>query len=239
MPKAKKEEKVEEAEVLNLAKLEKEKDEKIVAIEKDVAELVKGVDTVVIQTAEQQTEAIDILTKIKSRLKRIEDLRKFFVQPLNDTVKKYNNQFKLQTEPLEKAEKILKAGLLNYQNWKDEQDRIEAEKRRQEEAKRQAELAKEAEELGMPTPAPAPITAPEPEPETTVRASEGKITYQTFWNFQVEDMDKLPKKFKDQLIQLAIEKGLLDAIVRNAIKEGITEIPGVKIWQDRRIASSR
>jgi hypothetical protein len=228
----------EESEVLDLKKLEKEKDEKIVAIEQDVAQLIKGVDAVVIQSDPQQTEAIDMLSKIKGRLKRIEDLRKFFVQPLNDTVKKYNNQFKLQTEPLEKAEKVLKAGLLNYQNWKDEQARIEAEKRRQEEAKRQAELAKEAEELGMPAPAPAPIAVTEPDPDTTVRASEGKITYQTFWNFQVEDMEKLPKKFKDQLIQLAIEKGLLDSIVRNAIKEGITEIPGVKIWQDRRIASS-
>jgi thiamine pyrophosphate-dependent acetolactate synthase large subunit-like protein len=154
-------------------------------------------------------------------------------------VKKYNNDFKGKQEVYLQLEKKLKSALGAYAMKKE----AEARKLREElEAKAKADLEKaqkEAEKKGLPAPIAqdlAPILPPEP--EQTVRTEAGKVTYKDAYCFEVEDANKMPLKYRKQVFALAVEKGLVDRVVRDALKEGVTEIEGVRIWKEKQVASS-
>ncbi len=101
---------------------------KITAIATDVQELSKEISIVVVKDSATEQQAIDFLGAIKSRSKRIEELRKFFTQPLNDQVKAINNKFKLQLEPLADLEEKLKSALVKYADEKERLAKIEADR---------------------------------------------------------------------------------------------------------------
>jgi len=224
---------------LDLKKLDAERVEKLVAIDKDVSAILKRAEVVVIGNEQQEKEAITLLSEVKGRFNRIEDVRLYFTKPLNEIVKKYNNDFKGKQEVYLQLEKKLKSALGAYAMKKE----AEARKLREElEAKAKADLEKaqkEAEKKGLPAPIAqdlAPILPPEP--EQTVRTEAGKVTYKDAYCFEVEDANKMPLKYRKQVFALAVEKGLVDRVVRDALKEGVTEIEGVRIWKEKQVASS-
>ena len=79
-------------------------DEKISLIHQDSLQLKNEVAEFKVVDETSQRTAVEILAKIKKRLKRIDDLRTEFVKPLNDQVKKINNMFKMEAEPLAELE---------------------------------------------------------------------------------------------------------------------------------------
>lgn len=115
-------------------------------ISTDANQFIGSLKGFVVTNPDNQLICIDALSKIKARLKRIDELRKEFVTPLNDQVKKINNMFKAQSEPLEAFEVQLKATLKTYMDEQDRLARIEAEKLRQEQAAKEAAERKAAEE---------------------------------------------------------------------------------------------
>lgn len=123
-----------------------ELDQKLVAIETDLKEFSSQVQIIEVKDTESEQQAITFLSAIKARYNRIEQLRKFFVQPLNDQVKAINNKFKLQTEPLAKLEDKIKSALILYVEEKErlaqeEADRLRAEQEEKERIDRE-KLAK-------------------------------------------------------------------------------------------------
>ena len=108
-------------------------------------------------------------------------------------------------------------------------------------AKREKEIEK-AEAKGKPAPVtPVPIIERQ---EATVKTDEGKSTAKKIIKFEIEDAEKLPKKYRDQIFAKAVEKGIADQIMRPQMKLGleisrdeksgevVTKLKGVKVWED-------
>lgn len=113
---------------------------KLAEIQKDTTSLVEVVNSLKIKTAEDMTSATQMLTKIVSRKKRVEELRVFFVKPLNDQVKAINLEFKSVSAPFATMEADIKNKMIDYR--KIEADKLEA-KREKERIKKQKEWEKE------------------------------------------------------------------------------------------------
>jgi chromosome segregation ATPase len=111
-----------------------------------------------IDSPEMYQIAADELASIKGKLNRLDTQRKSITGPLDVAKKAVMDLFRRPTEILENAERIVKSGMLNYNNQQraiqqeaDRKARAEAEeerKRQQEEAARKREEAKAAEEAG-------------------------------------------------------------------------------------------
>lgn len=113
----------------------------------------------VIATPEDYAMAGEELQSIKGRLKSLETQRTGIVGPLNNALRAINALFKQPTEVLEEGERLWKQKMLAFKN---EQDRIAAEARREaeekaaaerkaieDEANRQAAIAKEAADAAL------------------------------------------------------------------------------------------
>ena len=66
----------------------------------------------------------------------------------------------------------------------------------------------------------------EPEESTSVRTAEGTAYLQNRWTFELEDLAMVPADF----LMLDEKK------VRAAIKAGVREIPGLKIFEQKSMA---
>lgn len=117
-------------------------------------------------------------------------------------------------EPLKKAEKETRRLIEEYVNEKERQRR-EAERKRLEEQRQQQEA--EGEQQAEPEPAPEP----EPEPPKT----EGVTFYET-WQYEIEDPTQIPREY------LQVDEKKIRQYVQ-AMK-GDAEIPGVKIWKEKK-----
>lgn len=114
--------------------------EKITLIEKDVKSVIEYVESLKVIDQASKNGAVEMLAKIKSRIKRIDFLRHEFVDGLNAQVKKINNTFKMQIEPLEKMENVLKVAITKFMEEEERKARAEAERvRKEQEAKEKAE----------------------------------------------------------------------------------------------------
>lgn len=183
--------------------------------------------------------AAKFLGDLKGEIKRVEDMRKDLTTGLNHTLKQINSSFKMRSEPLTKAEVIVKKKLGVYL---DEQERIA----REAEAKAQAE--KDAAEKKARDEAAAAKKAGDKEAEekakaeaeaiksqevvveaapTAVRTDAGLVSSKKVWTFEIEDASKVPDSFK-----VVDEKA-----VRKAVSDGEREIPGIKIFQKTQIAT--
>lgn len=94
----------------------------------------------------------------------------------------------------------------------EERERLEAEQRKLDEQK---QAAKEAEAISVQAPA-------LPKKETVVRTAHGAAHTRKVWKFEVESTDEIPREYL-----MADEKK-----IRAAVKNGVRNIPGVKIFQN-------
>ena len=164
--------------------------------------------------------ATDVLSILKRAKTRLESARKFFVQPLNDHVKKINGIFKAFVSPIDEADVALRVKVLDWQTaererrWK-QQAAIDARARREQE-KREAKAAAQAKPA--PPPPPRRIVAPV---ATSSAGIVGKSATRKVWAFEVEDVAKVPLHY------LRVDV----VAINEAIRNGIREISGVRIYQ--------
>jgi hypothetical protein len=160
-------------------------------------------------------DANDILKKIAAGLKVIEDKRKSFTAPLNQSLKEINATFKQMTEPIETAKKDLTSRLMAWRNA--EQARIRAEQeaaQREEERRRKIQEAHKAKghevkETITPVEKPMPFAMN----DTTKTRKQ--------WTYEIINETQIPREYL-QVNGPAITK---------AIRDGEREIPGVKIYE--------
>ena len=237
---------------------------KISIIKEDVTKFSKSVETFVVSDAETQTKAIDFLSQIKVRLKRIEALRKEFTVPLNDQVKKINNMFKAQSEPLAELEVKVNSTLKTYmdeearkaqieadrlykikkdkedaeakkiQDAQDEADRLREEADKTKDAKEKARLEKEAKEADA-----KQEEATEALEQTELQTVEApKKSVRTESGMATR---KMVWKWKVvdyiKLRKAHPELFLLDEKAMNKmVSEGERDIPGVDVFQESQLA---
>ena len=163
----------------------------------------------------QADEANEILTKINFGLKQIEAKRTSFTAPLNQSLKEINASFKNMVGPIKFAKDELTSRLMAWRGQEQARIRAEREKAVREEERRQkikdaheAKGHKVKEEI-------TPVAKPMP--------------------FSVNDTTKIRKDWKHEIMdETHIPREYLmvngPAITR-AIRDGVRDIPGVKIFQ--------
>jgi hypothetical protein len=163
--------------------------------------------------------AVSMAGQAKQLYNRIEKQRKDIVEEPNRFVKTVNAFCKDYQSRLEKIERTLKQKISDYR-YQIELARREQERRAQEETKKlQAALDKEAKEKGVDSIKVAPVVVPEA--ETVVRTEEGSSYEVSVWICEVVEPGSVPREYCEPV------KKLLD----NAVKMGVREIPGCKIYE--------
>lgn len=147
----------------------------------------------------------------------LEERKKFFVTPLKDHVKRIEAELKLVTGPLTQADAIIRGKVVDWRIKVEEIARKEeVELRRKAEAKQKKQEEK-ALAKGEDPPPPPPV------PTVEVPKTTGGITMVKTWTYGIEDIGKVPKEYKSEV---------LDSVsVMQAIHRGVREIPGLRIYQ--------
>lgn len=200
----------------------------LVAIQKDQSNLIEAIKCVKVESDKDIEKYSEILVQIKARIKRIEEKRTEYVKPMNDQVKKINADFKQVSEPYINIERSIKTAIAEYL---DEKRRIEAEWVKKEEEERQARAKEYAKETGVPK---QEILAVMDKPEvignpTTIKTENSKIVNKLVKKFEIVDANLVPVEYK-----IVDER-----LIRQAINQGKSEIPGVRIWEETQVSSFR
>lgn len=192
--------------------------------------------------------AAEVLGRIASTKKSIKEARLRVTRPLDESKKAAIDLEKAILEPLEPVDRTLRAGLGNYQaeqqrKIREEQERIDRE-RREAEAKARAEAeaaarkaaeateeeAEEAEAEADLARARELVKKAEPKQEVLpagpTKAASGTASTRMVWKATVTDEAKVPREFL-KVDTVAINK---------AVREGVREIPGVKIEQEPEVS---
>lgn len=226
----------------------------LVEFKKEGVSVNKKVDNLVVTNNEEMGVASEMLTSIRNVLKNIEAKRKSYVQPLNDQVKMINADFKTAMEPWEEMSKIVKEKIGGHV---EREHKIQAEKDRKKEEKENKRLAKIAEKEGISkakaqakldaeaeekenkaiqvivdregiTFAQAKKKFHAPDSDTSVINEKARVVTRQVVKFEVVDSNKVPDQYK------VVKEDLIRKVVTG--KDGLRDIPGVKIWVDTEVA---
>ena len=162
---------------------------KTLALRQEAAGIVAEAETLnVIPTTLSQAAAL--AGRITSGLKRLEEQRKFLVQPLNDHVTRINNAFRTWREPLEAARKSLDGRVIDCHRGQEAQV---------------AETRAAVAWLGEPSTAVVPVVA------QAVRAQGGTLTVKRVWTFEIQDAAAVPEQYKlvnEVALRAAVKSGV-------------------------------
>lgn len=168
---------------------------------------------------DELTRASEFLVAIKKHKDRLEETRRWLVGPLNKQVRDINARFRQYAEPLARADRIVREKVLAYRREQEESQRKEREALQALADEAREELAEQAAEMGLPE-VPAPVV-PGPEVRRTVRVDGGAVTTRKYWTFEIVEAEAIPREYL---------KPDTDKIAA-AVKAGVREIPGVRIFQ--------
>jgi len=182
----------------------------IQALEKEVSPLITEAGSYKIDSVEAVDNASLFLRKLKDAENNLEAKRVTFTAPLNQSLKAINDTFRQLRTPIEQARMVLTNAILA---WK----RAENERLAKEEARRRAIQESHAEK-GHEVSAPVVLERPE--------AKIGNTQTVKVWTFGIVDIAQIPDAYK--LVN--------ETAVRQAIREGVREIPGVRIFQEERLS---
>lgn len=237
--------------------------DKLAIIQKDSSGMLATVKAMVIKTPEQMTEAVNMLTSINARRKRIEELRVFFVKPLNDQVKSINLEFKGVSEPFFEMECGIKNRMGDYRKieadkiakereaerikkekkWKIEQAKLEKKREREAEKERKRlaklDLSKKDEKKELKR-----IKTEQNEQAEEDAKEEIDFDDNDFKQDKTVHSDggsiKVRKKWSYKIEnekQVPKEYMKIDEVeIRKAIRKGVRVIKGVDIFEDETIA---
>lgn len=189
----------------------------IAVIRREAGSLVDTAHSLVISDEGSAITANDLLTFVATAKKKLEAQRVFLVKPLNDHVKNINAEFKEWVKPLDKADKVVRGKMLDFQR-EQEALRIEVERL---EAERLAAIPDDlnealAEDLpDLPTPV-----------SRTIEGSQGSTSVRKTWAYEVLDEGLVPREY------LTVDEGA----ILLAVREGARDIPGVRIYQQESLA---
>ena len=168
-----------------------------------------------------------MLSDVVGLKKDSETVRKIFTTPHNEELKVINSFFKKLVMPLDKATGIIKEKVKSYYFIQEEKERKAEKERLLAEAKREEEIKKAQEERREPVIIETPAVAEVKVPEKTVRGvAGGSMTAKTVWRFEIIDEKLIPDEYR-----IISEK-----LIGEAVRQGLHEIPGTRIYQDKIIS---
>lgn len=156
---------------------------------KEIATITSRADKIMIKNDKDVVEATEVLAQIKARKDNIEEIRKEFTQPLNQSLRNINSRFKEMIEPLENAERHIKKYILGYRELK-------AKEWKEQEKKLKKENGKDAFLKPMPT---------------KVESDTGELRVRKEWKFKITNAELIPRVYlevNEKLIRRQINDGV-------------------------------
>lgn len=177
----------------------------------------KSQEITVIIDAEGERRATEFLSQIKLRIKEIDAAKAKLVKPIKDHVKQLEAEFKRISEPLERADELVRAAMIAYRN-------SDAVKTAQAEAEKLQVQAMEAMRAGN-TQAFQELAAAHEymaaEAPKKVETQSGEARFRKTWRWEISDLEQLPAEY-----WIPDEKK-----IAAAVKSGMP-VPGIKAWQE-------
>jgi len=177
---------------------------------KQISYLVKQADGYKIDSVEAIDNASLFLKKVRDAEHGLEAKRLEFTAPLNQSLKAINETFRQLRIPLAQARELLTGKILT---WK----RTETDRLMREEARRRA-IQEAHEKAGHQVNAPVVLERPE--------NKIGNTQTRKIWTFKLVDFSKLPDEYK----------AVQETAVRDAIRNGVRQIPGIEIYQEEQLS---
>ena len=215
----------------------------------DVTIFVAPCSEIVVSSKETSASALDVAKQVKSFMKRIESTREELVAPHLEAQRRINAYAKQIAEPLLGAESHLKKQLIAWEKKLEEVRREEAKKveaaRLEAEAAARAKFKAEQEEAAT-----MAMFMDQKEVARNAIVSEAEMSRELVdvsknaatdmktieatkvsgvtrrWTFAMDNAAEVPREF------LKVD----EQAIRQAIREGVREIPGVRIFQETGIA---
>jgi len=209
-----------------------------IALRQDVDEILDRMDALTIGNDEQFQETGTFLKGIKGKEKEVKE----YFEP--ERAKKYSeykavtDQIGTFTEPLGKAEKIVKRKIGDYRTAQ-EQKRREEEQKRLAELKVQEEdrLLEEAETNGDESILDDEIMLARPTLETEIPKMAG-ISFTEVWHFEIVDFGALVNAVAAGEAPLEVLEPA-EKEIRQLIKalKGNTKLPGIRVYSDQQVGA--
>ena len=200
---------------------------------------------IAVKSEDEFRKASSLFAGLDGCVKRIDEVVDGFNSPLQkirkDALDAMHANIAMFAEPKEKFVRLKELVGKEMKAWREQEDaRIrkeqEAEQERQRKAQEEAERkAKEAEKKGKPAPPPPPV--PEPvqvvAPPKTVHTDQGSVTTRKDVDFEIENVLELPKKYRDLILEDAVERGHARTIIGKAVKvEGLKfKAKGIRVFE--------
>lgn len=182
------------------------------AVIKETKDLTEVASSLEIKSSEDAEKATVLLSQIKKAFKNAEDVRLTFTKPINESLNAINKKFKEATQPLIQSETVIKNKILTWRREENEKLRKEEERRR----KIQEAHAEKGHEVK------APVQM------ERVEKTVGKSQVRTVKAYELVDFGLLGNEYKT----------VDEVAIRKAIQSGVTEIPGLRIY-DKEILAVR
>lgn len=180
-----------------------------------------------IDSEETQKGAVAFLGQIKTAAKGLEKKRDEIVDEPNSFVKAVRGLVKSFTDKLADAEISLKDKVLTYNRTLELKRQEQEALARKETEKLQKKLDKGAEKKGLdPVQLPTPII---PKTAPVTRTETGTAFTKKLWTFKILDETQIPREY---LVAS-------DTKIRDAIKGGIRDIPGLEIFEQESLTVRR
>lgn len=207
-------------------------DEEVQAIVAAGETLRPAVTGMEITTPDMDEKAVDALVEITRLKKRIEERRTYYTKPMNDIIKRLNNDARTVREPLEAMEAGIKLKRRSYQDQLEAIRQADLRKAREKEAK-DAAAAAAAADKGEPLPKPRKAKPIAPPVSKSTKTESGTVTYKDNWTYTVEEDDRFLnwciENKKTELLQ--VDHAAVKALVK--VKKDNITLPGIKIWNDK------
>jgi hypothetical protein len=200
-------------------------DAEVQAAETEVLTIVDVARELEITDEATNARALDMLSQARKAHKRIEALKRRWLDPLNAQVKLIRDDFTAMAAPAKEADEILSRKTSVYRMKVAEAARKEQERLRLLAEKRQAKAVERAEAKGVEPPPIVPIVPTVAPPAKTVETDTGaKVTYRKQTHFEVTDASLVPREY------WTLDEKKIGAAVRAGIATPDNPIPGVRIW---------
>lgn len=184
--------------------------------------------------------ATEYLKNIKNKLKMVEDRRNELVLPLNNYIKKLREDFKPFQNELEKFKKLIESEILRYNKIRKERLRIEAEEKRKADLQRLKEEEEKSRLLGQvfddsnqDVIADAIKTQHDKLEnkdiivDTGIKTDKVKTSIKKQWTYDIIDENQVPRDYCSPDHYK----------IQTAIKNGIREITGIRIYEKEIVVS--
>jgi len=187
------------------------KPQELQEIQENVSIIVSKTSSVVILNSDDEKAAIDLGKDLSDRAKRIEAIEKSITDPANQTLKSTRAFFAPFKADCANAIALLKGKILDFRA-------VQARKVAEEEAK----IQKKVEQGKMKFSTAEKKLEKIEQPKQTVTAEKGAATSKKVPKYEVVDVTKLPVEY--------IQPNA--GAIWNAVRAGVKEIPGVRIWEE-------